>query len=40
MVVEKLRWQDISVNVCKKKQMTIMRAAGSEEALRITTPVL
>ena len=26
---------DISVNVCKKKQLTNMRAAGSDEALRL-----
>ena len=30
--------EDISVNVCKKKQLTNMRAAGSDEALRLTTP--
>ncbi len=28
--------EDISVNVCKKKQMTNMRASGSEDALRLT----
>lgn len=27
--------EDISVNVCKKKQLTNMRAAGSDEALRL-----
>ena len=30
--------EDISVNVCKKKQLTNMRASGSDEALRLTTP--
>ena len=30
--------EDITVNVCKKKQMTNMRAAGSDEALRLVTP--
>ncbi|MCD8211568.1 MAG: translational GTPase TypA [Oscillospiraceae bacterium] len=30
--------EDITVNVCKKKQLTNMRAAGSDEALRLTTP--
>lgn len=30
--------EDIVVNVCKKKQLTNMRAAGSEEALRLETP--
>jgi len=30
--------EDISVNVCKRKQLTNMRAAGSDEALRLVTP--
>ncbi len=30
--------EDIRVNVCKKKHVTNMRAAGSDEALRLTTP--
>ena len=30
--------EDISVNVCKKKQLTNMRASGSDDALRLTTP--
>ena len=30
--------EDITVNVCKKKQLTNMRAAGSDEALRLTPP--
>ena len=29
---------DIEVNVCKKKQLTNMRASGSDEALRLVTP--
>ena len=29
---------DMSVNVCKKKQLTNMRAAGSDEALRLVPP--
>ena len=29
---------DITVNVCKKKQLTNMRASGSDEALRLTPP--
>ncbi len=29
---------DIAVNVCKKKHITNMRAAGSDEALRLTPP--
>jgi len=32
------RNEDMSVNVCKKKQLTNMRAAGSDEALRLTSP--
>lgn len=31
---------DIVVNVCKKKHVTNMRASGSDEALRLTPPVL
>ena len=30
--------EDVSVNVCKKKQLTNMRASGSDEALRLVTP--
>ena len=30
--------EDISVNVCKKKQLSNMRASGSDEALRLVTP--
>ncbi len=30
--------EDIRVNVCKKKHVTNMRAAGSDEALRLNTP--
>jgi GTP-binding protein len=29
---------DITVNVCKRKQLTNMRAAGSDDALRLITP--
>ncbi len=29
---------DVSVNVCKKKQLTNMRASGSDEALRLVPP--
>ncbi len=32
------KMEDISVNVCKKKQLTNMRASGSDEALRLTPP--
>ena len=30
--------EDITVNVCRKKQLTNMRAAGSDEALRLVPP--
>ena len=30
--------EDMSVNVCKKKQLTNMRASGSDDALRLVTP--
>jgi GTP-binding protein len=30
---------DISVNVCKKKQMTNMRSSGADEALRLVPPL-
>ena len=32
------RNEDMNVNVCKKKQLTNMRASGSDEALRLTSP--
>lgn len=32
--------EDIAVNVCKKKHVTNMRASGSDEALRLTTPTV
>ena len=32
------RNEDMTVNVCKKKQLTKMRASGSDEALRLVTP--
>jgi GTP-binding protein len=32
--------EDVVVNVCKKKHVTNMRAAGSDDALRLTTPTL
>ncbi len=31
--------EDVVVNVCKKKHVTNMRAAGADEALRLVTPV-
>ena len=38
VVGETPKQEDISVNVCKKKQLTNMRAAGSDDALRLTPP--
>ena len=32
------RDEDMSVNVCKKKQLTNMRASGSDEAIRLSPP--
>lgn len=40
IVGENPKGGDIVVNVCKRKQMTNMRAAGSDEALRLTPPKL
>ena len=31
--------EDVSVNVCKKKQMTNMRASGADESLRLVPPM-
>ena len=39
IVGECSRNEDIVVNVCKRKHVTNMRASGSDEALRLTTPV-
>ena len=38
IVGERPKQEDIPVNVCKKKQLTNMRASGSDEALRLTPP--
>ena len=38
VVGETPKSEDITVNVCKKKQLTNMRASGSDEALRLVTP--
>ena len=40
IVGENARAEDIVVNVCKKKHVTNMRASGSDEALRLTPPVV
>lgn len=38
VVGENPKSDDIEVNVCKRKQLTNMRAAGSDDALRLTPP--
>ncbi len=38
IVGENPKAEDLAVNVCKKKQMTNMRASGSDDALRLTPP--
>lgn len=40
VVGESSRGEDIVINVCKKKHVTNMRAAGSDEALRLVPPVI
>ncbi len=39
IVGECSRNEDITINVCKKKHITNIRASGSDEALRLTPPV-
>ena len=34
------RNEDMAVNICKKKQLTNMRAAGSDEAIRLAPPTV
>ena len=33
------RAEDMDINVCKKKQLTNTRASGSDDALKLTTPI-
>lgn len=40
IVGESPKNEDIVVNVCKKKHVTNMRAAGSDEALKLTPPTI
>ena len=40
IVGENARYDDIVVNVCKKKHVTNMRASGSDDALRLTPPTI
>lgn len=39
IVGQNAKADDLTVNVCKKKHVTNMRAAGSDEALRLTPPI-
>lgn len=38
IVGESPKQEDVTVNVCKKKQLTAIRSTGADEALRLTTP--
>ena len=38
IVGENSRVEDMAVNVCKKKHVTNTRAAGSDDALKLTPP--
>ena len=38
VVGETPKSEDITVNICKKKQLTNMRSAGADDALRLTSP--
>ncbi|MDO4540916.1 MAG: translational GTPase TypA [Syntrophomonadaceae bacterium] len=40
IVGENSRSDDITVNICKRKQLTNTRASGSDEALRLTPPTI
>lgn len=40
IIGESSKGEDVVVNVCKKKHVTNMRAAGSDDALRLTTPTV
>ena len=40
VVGENSRIEDVSVNVCKRKQLTNVRASGSDDALRLVSPVI
>jgi GTP-binding protein len=39
IVGENAKQGDIEVNVCRKKHVTNMRSSGTDEAMRLTTPV-
>lgn len=40
VVGESSRLEDIAVNVCKRKQLTNVRASGSDDALKLVPPII
>ena len=40
IVGQNAKSEDLTVNVCKRKQLTNFRAAGSDDALRLTPPTI
>ena len=40
IVGESARGDDLVINVCKKKHLTNIRASGSDDALKLTPPVI
>ena len=40
VVGENSRNEDVNVNVCKRKQMSNVRASGSDDALKLTPPTI
>ena len=40
IVGQSAKGEDVTINVCKRKQLTNFRAAGSDDALRLTPPVI
>jgi len=40
IVGQNAKGEDLTVNVCKRKQLTNFRAAGSDDALRLTPPLV
>ncbi|MCL2628718.1 MAG: translational GTPase TypA [Oscillospiraceae bacterium] len=40
IVGQNAKGEDLTVNVCKRKQLTNFRASGSDDALRLTPPVI
>ena len=39
IVGENAKGEDLTVNVCKKKHVTNMRAAGSDDTVKLTPPI-